>query len=248
MSATDTDQVPVERRPPWSSQTSYSYILKASELLARHELVVPGSTTEMIAKTIAKRYSLPSRPRKAELSPRQRLKKALTHAAKLLEYIEGRTTGEKRLRGSISKRSAALSNALNDFGVVVWLATATPPVDVVAVLERLESGCLSKHELTRLISALESTLLANGKTGRPREDMAHVLRGACIAWLRAGRREKCTWDPHSGDPGTVKGPLVEFARDLLDCCQLPARSDAALYSALRFALRCCCEGSLRRIG
>jgi hypothetical protein len=228
-------EAPQNRRPSSSKQPFNTYVVRARELLDRHGLTVPDKTTEMIARTIAKPYKLESKQKKG-LSPRERIKKALVHAAKLLEYTERVTTGNQRLRASISRRAVALSKALNDFGVVVWLATATPSIDVVDVLERLKSGWPSKHELMRLILALKSALPANGKPGRPREDTTHVLRGACIAWLRAGRPEKCTWDPTSGDPGTVKGPLAVFARDLLSCCQLAAPSDNALYCALRFAL------------
>jgi hypothetical protein len=188
----------------------------------------------MIAKTIAKRYRSGSIQNKGP-SPRTRIRKALAHAEKLLEYTE-RDTKNRRLAGSVSNRSAALTRMLNDFGVAVWLATVMPPIDVVAVLEKLESGGLPKGNLTRLIRALKSALPAKGKPGRPREGMAHVLSGACIAWRRAGRPEKCTWDPLSGDQGMVKGPLAAFARDLLACCQLAAQSENALYCALRLEL------------
>jgi hypothetical protein len=218
-----------------------AHVSCARELLARHGLTVPDSTTEMIAKTIAKRYKLGSRQKK-ELSPRERLRKAHTHAVKLLEYTE-RGTKDSRLCASISTRSASLFGALNDLGVVIRLATATS-LDVVGILGRLESGGLSKDELTRLIPALRSALPASGRPGRPREDTAHVLRGACIAWLRAGRAQKYTWDEVSG---RLKGPLAAFARDLLDCCQLEAPSDNALYCTIRVALRDC-QGAIRRIG
>jgi hypothetical protein len=218
----------------WSSQTSYIYTAQARELFDRHRLIVPDKTTEMIAKTIARSYRLASIKNKGP-SPRTRIRKALAHAEKLLEYTE-RDTKSRRLAASVSNRSASLTRILNDFGVAVWLATATPPIDVVAVLEQLEGDGLPKGELTRLIPALKSALPAKGKPGRPREDMAHVLRGACIAWRRAGRPEKCTWDPLSGEHGTVKGPLAAFARDLLDRCQLAAQSENALYCALRLEL------------
>jgi hypothetical protein len=194
----------------------------------------------MIAKTIGKRYKLGLKQKK-EPSPRERVSKAVTHATKLLEYSE-RGKKDRRLGAGISTRSASLLRALSDLGVVIRLATATS-VDVVAVLDRLKSGGLPKDELAHLIPALESVLQANGKTGRPREELAHVLRGACRAWLRAGRAEKYTWDPYSE---TLKGPLAAFARDLIDCCQLEAPSDNALYCTLRVALPDC-QRSLRRI-
>jgi hypothetical protein len=244
MSARDTARahsvVRLQPTPRWTKHSSYNYMVQARELLARHGLSVPDNTTEMIAKTIAKRYSLQSRPRKGEPSPRERLKKALTHAERLLEYAK-RKIKDRRLRAAISTRSASLRRALDDLAVVIRLATATP-LDVVQLLDRVTSG-LSKGELTRLIRALKSALAASGKSGRPPEDATHVLRGACIAWLRAGRAEKYSWDEGSG---TLKGPLAKFARDLLRCCRLEPPSDNALYCALRVALPEC-QASLRRI-
>jgi hypothetical protein len=245
MSATATvrprGQGPHGPCPAASRQPFSSYVPCARGLLLRHKLTVPDRTVEMIAKTIADSRKLESRA-KPGLSPRARIKKALTHAAKLLEYTQRGTAEDQRLRRSISRRSSSLAQALSNLGVVVWLATATTPIDVVAVLERLKGGRPSKDELTRLIATLESVLPASGKPGRPREDTTHVLRGACIAWLRAGRADKCTWDV---DSETVKGPLAAFARDLLNCCRL-VPSDNAIYCALRYALRDC-QGSLRRI-
>jgi len=213
-----------------TTQTSYDQTARAHELLARHRLSVPENTTEMIAKTIARRYPLQSRRRNTGPSPRERLKKALTHAKKLLEYTE-RKTLSRRTRAAMSTRSTSLHRALDDVAVVIELATATPQ-DVVQLLNRVTSG-LSKDELTRLIQALESTLPARGKSGRPPKDATRVLRGACIAWLRAGRVEKYTWDEGSG---TLKGPLARFALDLFRCCRLEPPNDNALYCALRVQL------------
>jgi hypothetical protein len=207
----------------------------ARMLLEKHKLTVPDNTTEMIAKTIARRYELELKPKKGP-SPRERMKKALAHAAKLLEYTE-RGTGGRRLHDAISTRSASLHWALSDVGVVIWLATAATPIDVAEVLDGLTSR-LSKEDLTRLIQALQSTLSETGKSGRPRGETTYVVRGACIAWLRAGHRDKYTWDEFSE---SLKGPLSEFARELLDYCNLAIPGDNALYCALRVALPDCEE-------
>jgi hypothetical protein len=212
----------------------------ARELLEKHKLTVPEGTTEMIAKTIAKHYNSELRSKNKGPSPRERINKAITHAAKLLQYAK-RGIGDRRLQASISVRSASLRQALSDIGVVIWLASSMT-IDVAYVLDRLTSG-LSKEELTRLIRALRSALTRTGKSGRPPGETAYVLRAACIAWLRAGRSEKYTWDASSD---ILKGPLSAFVRELLVYCDLTAPSDNALQCALRVALPDC-RASLGRL-
>jgi hypothetical protein len=230
-------------RPPKRRPNDHDY-RRARMLFNKHRLVVPASVIEMIAKTIAKRYKLGLRP-----SPRKRMIKALAHASRLLEYAE-RGAKSPRLAASVSKRSASLSRVLSDFDVGARLAM-TARIDIDDVLDRInrlnrlkqpQAGRLLKDVLIRLISALKAELSATGKSGRPREETAHVLRGACRAWLLAGRTEKCTWDYYSG---TTKGPLAKFARDLLKQCRLEVPEDSALYRALLDGLRSC-RGSLRR--
>lgn len=227
-------QTSLERRAG-SAQTLYSYTIQARELLDRHNLIVSDVTVEMVAKTIAKRYKVGSGRSKGP-SPRERISKALAHAGKLVEYADRRKK-DRRLAASISTRSVALLRALADIRVVIRLAITTS-LDVVEVLERLKRSELSKDDLTHLIAALKSVLPTTGKSGRPREEIAHVIRGACIAWLRAGRDEKYTWDEASG---ILKDPLAAFARDFLKCCQLSTPTDNALYCTLRAALPDCRE-------
>ena len=149
------------------------------------------------------------------LSPRERLKKARTHAVKLLEYAARRPSHAD----SISKRSTSLHKALDDWDALIWLATVAPPVNVSDLLDRLQAGGLNNSELTGLVRALDSVLSKDLKnlerTGRPTEQLMYVIRGGYIAWHRAGGATSFYWDEASG---RLTGLLPEFIRDLISYC------------------------------
>jgi hypothetical protein len=200
------------------SELLRKYLPLSCELFKKHKLTVPERTAEMIAKTIMHCRVLEPRAKKKkgeELSPRKRLKKARTHAAKLLEYTARRPSHA----ASIFKRSNSLYKALDDWGSLIWLATAASPVNVSDLVDRLQAGGLNNSELTGLVRALDSVLSKDRKdlerTGRPAERLMYVIRGGYIAWHRAGAATSFYWDEASG---RLTGLLPEFIRDLISYC------------------------------
>jgi len=203
-----------------------------TSLLGKHGLTVPVGTTEMIIKTIAKCRWLKSRTKKQkgkELSPRERLKVARTHATKLLKYAN---TGSSHAN-SVAKRSESLRKALEDVDAVIWLAVANPPVDVP---ELLNEQVLDSDALTRLIRSLDAALSTkNGaRTGRPVGKLSRIVCAGCITWIRAGRKRGYRWDHVTA---ALLGPLPEFIRDLLSLCagsNMRLRpTDVPLHTALK---------------
>jgi hypothetical protein len=216
-------------------------------LLTKHNLTTPEETAEMIVKTIVKCRVPEPRPTKhkgEEPSPRRRLTVARTHAIKLLEDT---TTGASH-KDSVAKRSERLRKALDDSRAVIWLASATPPVHVPELLDRLKTGGLHKRELAGLVQALDSILSKDGRsTGRPPEETARIVRAGCIAWLRAGQKGCYGWD---GFADALVGPLPKFIRDLFSLCaglqNTIELTDAALHSQLKVALTYCKRALSRR--
>jgi hypothetical protein len=200
------------------SELLRKYLPLSCELFKKHRLTVPERTAEMIAKTIMHCRVLELRAKKEkgeELSPRERLKKARTHAAKLLEYAARRPSQAD----SIFKRSNSLYKALDDWGPLIWLATAAPPVNVSDLLDRLQAGGLNKNQLRALVRALDKTLSESTKdrrrTGRPTELLSYVIRGGVIAWHRADAATSYFCDPYDG---RLTGLLPKFMRDLISYC------------------------------
>jgi hypothetical protein len=217
-------------------------------LLTKHDLTLPEETAEITVETIAKEIvkcrvsePRPTKQKDKKKSPRDRLLVARRHAKKLLKYTESPPSHAE----SIPKRSMSLHKALDDWGPVISLASATPRVHVPRLLDRLQARGLSKRELAGLVQALGSLLSKDGRsTGRPREETARVIRAGCIAWLRAGRSESY-WQ---SEEGPLTGPLPEFVRDLFSLC--PENNfqvtDAALHWQLKVALPYCESSHSRR--
>jgi len=221
-------------------------------LLTKHNLTMPEITAEMtmemIVKTIVKCRVPEPRPTKQKgmkKSTRDRLLVARRHAKKLLKYTESPPSHAE----SVPKRSMSLHQALDDWGAVISLASATPRVHVPHLLDRLQAGRLRRRELTGLVQVLDSILSKDGKkTGRPLEETARIIRDGCIAWLRAGRKESY-WQREGGP---LEGPLPKFIRDLFSLCAGPQNNphltDAALHSQLKVALPYVESSHSRRTG
>lgn len=194
---------------------SRKYLPVAEELAKSHKLKVPASTIETLATAIMKCRTLEPRPKKQkgeEPSPRERLETALTHARKLLEYTERNASHGN----SISTRSESLRDALDDSNAVIWLAVASPPIDVPLLVDRLKSYTLNKDELTKLVSSLDSTLSRDSeRTGRPTEMLARIIRAGCDAWLKSNPKKSFMWNDKLG---CLEGSLPPFIRGLLSAC------------------------------
>lgn len=217
---------------------------RVKALFRKHKLTAPDETAEMIVKTIMKSWLKP-KPKKQkgkQPSPRERLRTALTHATKLLEY----TDTPPSHGNSIAKRSERLRKALGHGDAVIWLAVATPQVDVSKLLSKLD---FDRTTLTKLVRALSAALSdkSGARTGRPRGELSRIVQAGCIAWLKAGRRAVYKWDRGTG---CLVGQLPKFIRDLVFLCASRRRylrltTDAALYAQLEVALPYC-ERTLKR--
>lgn len=180
-------------------------------------------------------------------TPRARLRIALTHARKLLEYAGRRQQRSDRIRN----RKAKLHGALNNLDVMIWLAIATPRADVRELLAHLGRDALDTGKLATLVQALDAARAGSGRSGRPIAQAIKVLRGGSVAWLRAGRKDSYRWNDVEG---RLTGALPVFIRDLFACCdgshalvrsldrvgrkreRALTMKDAALHSALKVAL------------
>ncbi|MGB7601104.1 MAG: hypothetical protein WBM24_12415, partial [Candidatus Sulfotelmatobacter sp.] len=201
----------------------------ATALLEKHGLTVPPATLDMLARTIMRCRELGPRQKRAkgqQLSPRDRLRRASTHAAKLLKYSE---RGSSR-HDSIPKRAKALRTLLN-LEATVWLATASVRVNAPELLERLQANALDRPALESLVMAIDSILARDDDavTGRPPNRLASVLNACCIVWLRARRPERFTWNEPQD---RLDGPLADFVRDVLCVCRFESLKDAAMKQAL----------------
>jgi hypothetical protein len=220
-------------------------------LLTKHNLTMPEETAEITVETIAKEIvkcrvpePRPTKQKGKKKSPRDRLLAARRHAKKLLKYTESPPSHAE----SVPKRSMSLHKALDDWGAVISLASATPRVHVPRLLDRLQAGGLSKRELVVLVQALDSLLSRDGRsTGRPRKDTAPIIRAGCIAWMRADRKGGYGWDDVAA---VLVGQLPKFVRDLLSLCPGPQNNlqltDAALHWQLKVVLPYCESSHSRR--
>lgn len=219
------------------SLSEYEPFVKA--LIKQHKLRAPQSAVEILTKTIYRCLVLQSRPKAQtapRFTPRVHLNKGLKAVQKLVTYLDRRPSR----RSSVSIQSRRLREAIDFAGIGAWLAPTEPMTPVSELLEKLR--CIekdgfdadSKSVLTQLLHAIEHSLSSRAKTtGRPQELLRAVVRGGCVAWRSAKMKPLCSWDQRSK---VVRGKLAAFVRDLIRMCAAET-SEAALYSALREALR-----------
>lgn len=199
---------------------------EAQEILQRHHLQAPPPTVEMLAKEIMRCRRLrptSDKPKYGLRAARARLSRALRITRKLVRYLD-RTPR----RTSLSRTRDSLRGALNHPDVAIWLAGAG--YDVLQERSLLEAHTLARATLTKLASALESSIDAHGpKVRRPRVPSTAIVMAAYIAWRRSGRDELFTWDPVRDQ---LCGRLPEFVRDLVKTCGAPVLGDKNLQKKL----------------
>lgn len=189
----------------------------ADALLSTHGLSVPVGTRDMLANTIMVARRLPRNSKGESYSPAPTLKKALTHARALLQYVEKPPTRKDSIGKRCTRLRAALVGAGGDL-LAVELALATKSDHFYPTLrDSLEVGRADAPTLSTLVEALERIQPQSGnwRLGRPREFAKRIVRAGCLAWKRAGRPEHCSWN---GASDKLTGPLPDFLRALIACC------------------------------
>lgn len=204
----------------------FQYRPVADGLLELHDLSVPESTQHLLATTIMHSRELTHDQTRRSHSPNPAKKKIETHARALLAYAEK----PPARKNSVPKRCASLRKALLgsdllalELGLVH--AHHGTSFDFEALLNSLEAGQADPTVIAALLNTLARTPSGSwGKLGRPREQAKQIVRAGCIVWNRAGRTERYSWREDVGDPadkdakGTLAGPLPDFLRDLIACC------------------------------
>ena len=189
-----------------------------NSLLTKHRLSVPDETCDMLAKTIMYLHRVPRSERREPYSPVAALTKATKHVRALLRYAEKPSTH----KDSVPKRCASLHAALLSSGMLVFeLGVAQVERDefeYAALLDSLEAGHPDVSSLAMLLDSLNSIQSNQGdwqKVGRPWGSAKRVVRDGCIAWWSAGRTDSFTWND---DREELLGPMPDFLRDLIACC------------------------------
>jgi hypothetical protein len=186
----------------------------ADALLAKHRLSASSETRDMLAKAIMVERTLPAGFGLRKYSPLPALRSALTNARALLRFA-----GKPPSRHvSISTRCAKLAAALRDSELVgLTLMLAEPNFDSLDLLDALDLGIPNAHELRSLIKTLEALDPENLRwiVGRPLGLTTPIIRHGCVAWSRARRVEKYSWNDVNE---CLSGPLPNFLRDLIACC------------------------------
>lgn len=182
------------------------------ELLRTHGLAVPPATRDNLAKSVKQSRELPRAATAPKHTPRPALLVAAGHARALLRYAENPPTRP----GSIPLRCAKLAMALNTHALVgLALILGSPTFDTSKLLAKLEINLIDTKELSSLLSAIDALKVSGWKIGRPWAISTPIVRGGCIAWKKSGRRESFTWNEITG---SLNGPLPDFLRDLISCC------------------------------
>lgn len=186
-------------------------------LLARFGLAVPDSTLNMLTTTLVT-ARFPATPRlEGSRSPVPAAKSALAHARKVLAYLQD----PPARKDSLPKRVASLRAAMRGSDILTLELSQhlrISAAEYACFLESLSRGDPSEDALSGVIEALEkiSDPDSNWQSGgRPVSQSTTIIQAACIAWDRAGRTEKYTWNEVSG---SLDGALPDFIRGLLCLC------------------------------
>lgn len=186
-------------------------------LLTRFGLAVPDSTLRMLTSTlVTARCQAAPRP-EGSRSPVPAAAKALAHARKVLEYVRH----PPARKDSLPKRAASLHAAMLGSGILAFdlsLHLKIPVAEYSDFLDSLLRGDPSADVLSLVIEALEKVSGPDRNwqsVGRPISQTTTVVRAACIAWMRAERAVRFSWDESAE---RLDGALPDFIRDLLGCC------------------------------
>lgn len=158
------------------------------------------------------------------------IKKAINPARKLVGFAERnptRPSDKKSLAESVQKCRKKLKSALSDPYVVLELSLCQPPIDVNRLLGQVT---LSRETLVNLLEKLTAHINSTKqRPGRPKEVEAFIIASAVHTWVDAGREERFSYIEITEQ---IKGPFIDFLRDLFDLCAVQIPTDPAIKSRL----------------
>lgn len=193
------------------------YAPAIDSLLERSSLVVPEGTRDNLVTVVvhARCREHPRTP--GSRSPIPASEKALAHATKVRQYLNEPPSRKERLvKRAMSLRSALLESEILPLELLLHLNL--PEDEYFAFVDALATGVPSIDVLDRLIDVL-TEIAAPGpgwqSVGRPISQSTTIIRTACIAWTRAGRTDKFTWNETLD---SLDGALPDFIRALLSLC------------------------------
>ncbi len=161
-------------------------------------------------------------PKKKEPhSPVPALKSARKHLLKLLEYAEHPPTHKER----VARRCARLRAAVLSGGsfAAFELALESPNDDSLygcgGLLDALAAGRVDALELRKWLDRIDRILTRNEcwRLGQPSALTRRIVKDGCIVW-RAAKRGPEYFQRASYGRETLTGPLIDFLRDLIACC------------------------------
>jgi hypothetical protein len=187
------------------------------ELLARFHLEIPASARDMLTGTLVFARCEATPRSEGSRSPVPSAAKALAHAEKVLGHMRKRPIRS----ASLPKRATSLRAALLGSEILALELSfhlKLQPDEYGDFLDALRNGKPDEAVLLQVIEALQQVSGPDRtwqSVGRPISRTTTLIRTACIAWIRAERPVRFSWDESAE---RLDGQLPDFIRGLLRCC------------------------------